>query len=56
MAILVLDPYWEEWIKSERGEHDRDEVWDGVLVILAPVTNEHQEIAGELFCVLSDDH
>ena len=51
MAILVLDPILEEKIKCERGENDRDEVWDGVL-IMSPMPNlEHQRIANKL-CIL----
>jgi Uma2 family endonuclease len=48
MAVLVLDRYFEERIRAERGDNDRDEVWDGVLVMSPIANNEHQDIAGEL--------
>ncbi len=52
MAILVLDPVLEERIKADRGECDRDEVWDGVLV-MSPLANiEHQFLGGELCIIL----
>ena len=48
MAILVLDRFFEEEIRAQRGDNDRDEVWDGVLV-MSPLANlEHQDFAGEL--------
>jgi Uma2 family endonuclease len=50
MAILVLDPVWEERIKEMRSVHDLDEVWDGILVMATLHDNEHRSIAGE-FCI-----
>jgi Uma2 family endonuclease len=49
MAILVLDPIFEEKVKEMRGVHDLDEVWDGILVMAALHDIEHRSIAGE-FC------
>lgn len=52
MAILVLDPVFEERIKADRGDNDRDEVWDGVLV-MAPLANiEHQDIGTQMCHIL----
>ncbi len=48
MPILVLDPILEERIKSERGDNDRDEVWNGVLVMSLLANLEHQDISAEL--------
>jgi Uma2 family endonuclease len=48
MAILVLDPIFEERIKDLRGDNNRDEVWDGVLVMSPIANSEHQDFSAEL--------
>lgn len=58
MPMLILDPYWEEWVKAERkatNPDSRDEVWDGVLVMPPMPNNEHQDIVTGLvyaFCAV----
>jgi Uma2 family endonuclease len=47
MPVLIYDPVWEQKVRAERDAlfpNNRDEVWDGVLV-MAPLPNtEHQDI------------
>jgi Uma2 family endonuclease len=57
MAVMVLDPYVENHILSERAasEGNRyDEVWDGVYVMAPLPNNEHQELVYELAYVLGE--
>lgn len=55
MALMVLDPVFEEQLKAERhtsGAHRYDEVWEGVYM-MAPLANiEHQAIQARLTTVL----
>jgi Uma2 family endonuclease len=49
MAVLVLSPYWTERVLAERqanGANVRDEVWDGVTVIMPEADNEHDDLVG----------
>ncbi len=48
MAVPVLDKRSQERLEAGLADGNRDEVWDGVLV-MAPVANvEHQDFGGEL--------
>jgi hypothetical protein len=54
MAMLVLDPYVQDWflrVRRERG-HDRwDEVWDGIYLVMPSHNVEQQHIVGLLTTV-----
>ncbi|VTU00584.1 Uncharacterized protein OS=Candidatus Entotheonella sp. TSY1 GN=ETSY1_19935 PE=4 SV=1: Uma2 [Gemmataceae bacterium] len=60
MAVLIHDPLFEPQVRAERDRqfpNNRDEVWEGVLVMAPQANNEHQRIAGRLtaaFSVLVD--
>ena len=54
MANIVLDSVVESALHAERksrGLDKRDEVWDGVSMIMPLPNVEHQEIAAELWLV-----
>jgi len=55
MAVLVLDPYVEAQILSERAGSDGDqydEVWEGVYIVTPLPNDEHQEIVSALNAIL----
>jgi len=57
MAIMVLDPYVEEHILSDRVGSDGDqydEVWEGVYVVTPLPNNDHQEIVCDLGSILTE--
>ena len=57
MAVMVLDPYVEEHILSERAGSEGnqyDEVWEGVYVMTPLPNNDHQEIVAEFTFVLGE--
>jgi Uma2 family endonuclease len=57
MAIMVLDPYFEEQILAERVGTDGDkydEVWEGVYIVTPLPSNEHQRLVNKLCMILSE--
>jgi Uma2 family endonuclease len=51
MAVLIHDPLFEPQVRAERDRlfpNNRDEVWEGVLVMAPLPNNEHQFIAQDL--------
>jgi Uma2 family endonuclease len=45
MPVMILDPWYEQKVRTEREQlfpNNRDEVWDGVLVMPPLPNNEHQ--------------
>jgi len=47
MPVLILDPYLEQRIRTERNDpkaNRYDEVWEGVLVVIPLPNNEHRHI------------
>ena len=55
MALMVLDPDFEEKLKTQREESgaDRyDEVWEGVYMMAPLANNEHTSIQGRLASAL----
>jgi len=57
MAVMVLDPYVEEQILTERVGSDGnqyDEVWEGVYIVTPLPNCNHQDLVGELDSVLRE--
>ncbi len=57
MAVMVLDPYVEAQILSERTGSDGDqydEVWEGVYIVTPLPNNDHQELVYEFTTVLGE--
>jgi len=51
MAVLIYDPELEREVRADRDKrfpNNRDEVWDGVLVMPPMPNNEHQLVVMEL--------
>lgn len=51
MPVLICDPVLEGEVRADRDKrfpNNRDEVWEGVLVMPPLPNNEHQVIAGDL--------
>jgi Uma2 family endonuclease len=56
MPVMIYDPVLEQRIRAERDDPNvnrRDEVWEGVLVVLPQANNEHQRIVGKLTAAFS---
>lgn len=55
MAVMILDPKLAEKVLADReaaaGERPREEVWEGVTVIMPEADNPHDTIAGFFFGV-----
>jgi len=49
-VIVGPDPSWLAWLeeRARRGNDHRDEVWDGVLHVVPPVSTAHQSFEGDL--------
>ena len=48
MPVLIYDPVLEAKVRAERDAlypNNRDEVWEGLLVMAPMPNNEHQDIA-----------
>jgi len=55
MTALIADPELAERIIAERrakGWDRKDEVWDGMYIIMAPKDIEHQQLVGELMVAI----
>ena len=56
MAALIADPGVEERLIAERrarGWDRKDEVWNGIYIIMPDANVEHQELVGQLTVALS---
>ncbi|HEV3440012.1 MAG TPA: Uma2 family endonuclease [Gemmata sp.] len=57
MPVLILDPYLEQRIRTERDDakvNRYDEVWEGVLVVAPLPNNDHQVIVSKLNSAFSN--
>jgi Uma2 family endonuclease len=51
MPVMIYDPLYEQHVRAEREKswpNERDEVWEGVLVVPPLANNEHQRIVMDL--------
>jgi Uma2 family endonuclease len=56
MTVIIRDPLLADRFREEReksGNNERDEVWEGVLVVPPSANNEHQRIVSRIASVFS---